>query len=247
MALTLPGSPYVESSDLVANYPAVSESLAERVDLVGVLPFADSAARTTALPTPTDGQYSYLQDTNSTEVYNGTAWVAAGTAPGLVLVNTTAFSAAAAVNINSVFSSTYQNYQIVTSFVTSVDEVVRLRLRASGTDITGATYNVAAVGFGTDNTTQNFRQLSNTNILFYVTSVESNSQTNSLTMDIFSPFESAWTAYTFQSIFAASNGSYYSFAGGGQYYQTTVADGFSLIPDSGNITGTVRVYGYKNS
>jgi hypothetical protein len=38
MALTLPGSPYVESSDLVANYPAVSESLAERVDLVGVLP-----------------------------------------------------------------------------------------------------------------------------------------------------------------------------------------------------------------
>jgi hypothetical protein len=78
MALSLPGSPYVESSDLVANYPAVSESLAERVDLVGVLPFADSAARTTALPTPTDGQFSYLQDTNTAEYYDGSVWAALG-------------------------------------------------------------------------------------------------------------------------------------------------------------------------
>tara|TARA_R110000796_G_scaffold139927_1_gene256107 strand:- start:574 stop:1257 length:684 start_codon:yes stop_codon:yes gene_type:complete len=78
MATTLPGSPYVESSDLVAGYPGVSETLAERVDTVGVLPFADSTARGTALPSPTDGQYSYLQDTNSTEYWDGAAWVAAG-------------------------------------------------------------------------------------------------------------------------------------------------------------------------
>ncbi len=78
MALTPEGTPYVESSDLVANYPAASLSLANRVDLVGVLPFASAAARTTAIPSPTDGQYSYLQDTNSTEFYNGSAWIAAG-------------------------------------------------------------------------------------------------------------------------------------------------------------------------
>lgn len=78
MANTLPGTPYVESSDLVANYPAVSESLAERVDLVGILPFATSTARGTALPTPTDGQYTYLQDTNSTEFWNGSAWETLG-------------------------------------------------------------------------------------------------------------------------------------------------------------------------
>jgi len=88
MADTLPGTPYVESSDLVSNYPAVSEDLAERVDLVGILPFADSTARTTALPTPTDGQYSYLQDTNSTEFYNGVAWVAAGGGKILQVVST---------------------------------------------------------------------------------------------------------------------------------------------------------------
>jgi hypothetical protein len=78
MALTPEGTPYVESTDLVANYPAASLSLANRVDLVGVLPFATSAARATAIPTPTDGQFTYLQDTNSTEFYNGTAFEALG-------------------------------------------------------------------------------------------------------------------------------------------------------------------------
>lgn len=74
MALTPEGTPYVEASDLVANYPAASLALANRVDLVGVLPFATSAARATAIPSPTDGQFSYLRDSDSTQFYNGTAW-----------------------------------------------------------------------------------------------------------------------------------------------------------------------------
>jgi hypothetical protein len=89
MALTPEGTPYVEASDLVAAYPAASLSLANRVDLVGVLPFADSAARTTALPSPSDGQYSYLQDTNSTEFWNGASWQAIGSGKILQIVNAT--------------------------------------------------------------------------------------------------------------------------------------------------------------
>jgi hypothetical protein len=75
MALTPEGTPYVESTDLVANYPAASLSLANRVDLVGVLPFADSAARAAAIPSPTDGQFTYLQDTNTPEFYDGASFV----------------------------------------------------------------------------------------------------------------------------------------------------------------------------
>jgi len=83
MATTAVGNPYVESSDLVANYPGVSETLAERIDVVGVNPFADAAARTTAIPSPTEGQMSSLADTDSVERYDGTAWVAVG--PGKIL------------------------------------------------------------------------------------------------------------------------------------------------------------------
>lgn len=89
MALTPEGTPYVESTDLVANYPAASLSLANRVDLVGVLPFATSTARGTAIPSPTDGQYTYLQDTNATEFWNGTAWQALGGGKILQVVRAT--------------------------------------------------------------------------------------------------------------------------------------------------------------
>ena len=42
----------------------------------GVLVFASAAARSAAITSPQEGQYSYLKDTNSTEYYDGAAWVA---------------------------------------------------------------------------------------------------------------------------------------------------------------------------
>ena len=40
-----------------------------------VMVFADAAARTTALPTPSEGMVSFLKDTNEIAVYDGSAWV----------------------------------------------------------------------------------------------------------------------------------------------------------------------------
>ncbi len=74
MAVTPVGNPYVESSDLVANYPGASEALAERIDIVGVNPFADSAARATAIPTPVEGQMASLNDDNIVYRYDGATW-----------------------------------------------------------------------------------------------------------------------------------------------------------------------------
>jgi len=108
MALTPEGTPYVESTDLVANYPAASLSLADRVDLVGVLPFADAAARTTAIPSPTDGQYSYLQDTNSTEFWNGSAWL---TTSGEVVLQSGSLTGAS-VTLSAI-PATYKDLKLV--------------------------------------------------------------------------------------------------------------------------------------
>ena len=44
-----------------------------------VMTFATEAARTTALPSPTEGMTTYLNDTNTFAVYNGSAWVPMGT------------------------------------------------------------------------------------------------------------------------------------------------------------------------
>ena len=42
----------------------------------GILVFANASARTAAITSPQEGQDSYLNDTNSTEYYDGSAWVA---------------------------------------------------------------------------------------------------------------------------------------------------------------------------
>jgi len=44
----------------------------------GIWVFANAAARTAAVTSPQEGNYSFLKDTNSTEYYDGSAWVAAG-------------------------------------------------------------------------------------------------------------------------------------------------------------------------
>jgi len=78
MAVTPVGNPYVESSDLVANYPGASEALAERLDVVGVNPFADSAARATAIPSPVEGQMASLNDDDKVYRYSGSEWLVVG-------------------------------------------------------------------------------------------------------------------------------------------------------------------------
>jgi hypothetical protein len=39
-----------------------------------VMVFADAAARTAAIPSPTEGMVAYLKDTNVTAYYSGSAW-----------------------------------------------------------------------------------------------------------------------------------------------------------------------------
>jgi hypothetical protein len=51
-----------------------------------VMVFANAAARTSAITSPQEGMFSFLKDTNSTEYYSGSAWVAvAGAGGGKVL------------------------------------------------------------------------------------------------------------------------------------------------------------------
>jgi hypothetical protein len=74
MATSAVGNPYVESSDLVANYPATSLALATRLDKYALNPFADATARDAAIPSPVQGQLAQTLDDNKAWKYDGTAW-----------------------------------------------------------------------------------------------------------------------------------------------------------------------------
>ena len=238
MATTAPGSPYVESSDLVANYPAVSEALAERVDTVGVLPFADSTARGTAIPSPPEGQYTYLQDTNATEYWDGSAWVAAGVAPGLVHINTTTFSTVSSVSLNSIFSSTYTHYRVLIDSTHSTQTEMRIRLRASGTDST-TNYYAKLIYSRFDATTVNGDAVINNGDNWWA---GMGSTTRGISLDIFNPFEAVPTRVS--NVTGDNN---HGSAGGAYHSASTSYDGLTLYPTAGTMSGICRIYGYKNS
>lgn len=134
----------------------------------GVLVFADATARTAAITSPQEGQMSYLKDTNSTEYYSGSAWVAVAGATGLTYVGCAAFRNAnqsIAKNTNTLltlpseqfdtdgFHSTVTNtgrftvptgkggkYQLTASvsFDTAITEQVWLMLYVNGSAVTAA-------------------------------------------------------------------------------------------------------------
>ena len=84
-----------------------------------VMVFASAAARTSALSAVlAEGMISYLQDTNSVEVYNGTAWAAVGGAGGgLTLLSTTTLSGA--TTTISAIDQTYKSLYLVMYGVTN--------------------------------------------------------------------------------------------------------------------------------
>ena len=238
MALTPEGTPYVESTDLVANYPAASLSLANRVDLVGVLPFADSAARSAAITSPTDGQFTYLQDTNTPEFYNGSSYVPVGTDPGLTLITSQSPSAAATVSIDNCFSATYDAYRIIFFGVASTAQDLYYRLRVGGADNSTASSYV----------TQNVQGNSTTASASLLTSDKGligfqNTNMTQFSGDIFRP---ALAVPTFLNSVAGRDPSQYSLINSSYHNQSTAYDGITIIAGAGNLTGTLKIYGYRN-
>jgi hypothetical protein len=84
----------------------VNDYLAEQA----IATFAGTAARSSAIASPSEGQFAYLQDTDQLSYYTGSAWVTApGARPLLIApeerVNVSASTATGTVTINSATDS----------------------------------------------------------------------------------------------------------------------------------------------
>ena len=76
-----------------------------------VMVFAGTAARGSAIPSPTEGMVTYLEDSNAVEVYNGSAFTAVGPGSILQVVSTTK---------TDTFTTTSSTFVDVTSFSVSI-------------------------------------------------------------------------------------------------------------------------------
>ena len=254
MAVTPVGNPYVESSDLVANYPGVSEALAERIDIVGVNPFADSAARATAIPSPVEGQMASLNDDDKVYRYSGSAWVAVGLPPGLNPVaptsiansggsastteNTTTFTTVTAISLNGIFTSAYSNYRIIVGATSAVGAELRIRLRVGGTDNSASSYDIFAGYAGT----LNGNDAANGTLWIMATS---SAISQKIGFDIYAPFVAGQTQALFQHGNTNNAGTGYTISGILNHRTSTSFDGLTVLFSQAS-SGTIQVFGYKN-
>ena len=160
---------------------------------------------------------------------------------GMVLLNTTSFSGVASQSFNNVFSATYTNYRILWKGNASTTVGVKLRLRAAGTDITSGNYfyeelvaNGATIS-GSRASTQTAVALG----------AMSNNFKHFIQAELSSPFLAEETCYESKSAYNNTTSTHLFYALAGFCSVTSSADGFTLFPDSGTISGDVSVYGYN--
>jgi hypothetical protein len=156
---------------------------------------------------------------------------------GLTLINTTTFTTSTAVSIDSLFSSTYDNYQIVfTTTTTSAGVDLFLKLRSGGADNSSNDYftQVSYLQTGTltnlaGTTTTGFFIGASANVI--ITSVINLSNPNLATS-------------TKSGVFSTMGGTNQRYTFGGFYKQNATAfTGLSILPSGGNVTGSISIYG----
>ncbi len=206
----------------------------------------DAAFGGTGEKTLAEGQFAYIEASDTTQYYDGAAWQTVG-ASGLTLISTISISAAATTNVNNVFSSTYQNYYInfTMSAISNVDTRTGFRLRASGTDAT-SNYNSQRTG-GYQSTTFSESDPMGSDEWFFCQGNSGVPTSSAVTFWIYNPFEAVPTKFISNSFDRSSSIGLITGINMGHNTNATSYDGFSLIQAAGTVSGTLRIYGLRNS
>jgi len=155
---------------------------------------------------------------------------------GLVLLNTTSFSAVASQTINQ-FSATYSHYLVLHDVVLSGSNQLRMRF----TDSAGSVLTSASYAFTSNYAATSIAHFSDgvgsSEIVMYIANPEFSG-----TIDFFNPFTSALKT---KVVFDTAGQTDMRGFGAGTYTSAVQNNGFQLYPSAGTMTGTVSVYGYN--
>ena len=204
----------------------------------GIPVFATTVTRDAAFggageKTLAEGQFAYIEATDTTQYYDGAAWQTVGTTPGLRVVKAeTAFSAVSSFTADGVFTSAYTNYLLLVNF-TTVSGGVTVQLRTGGVAST-ASYNYQALimSGGTVSGSSASAQTA-----FNAGSVGNNV---AIPIELYGPQLAAPTSYyskSHQNATLTNSWQYW-----GCHNVSTAYDGVGVLFTSG--TGTYSIYGY---
>jgi len=201
----------------------------------------DAAFGGTGEKTLAEGQFAYIEATNTTQNYDGAAWQSFGVPPGLTLVATGTAAAAASITVNTCFTTTYDEYLLVVDITGSTLATLNLQMRNAGSTITAANYQWFRTGYDNNGSSQDGHAISQTAWLFGY----ANGTTPSVArINLYDPLNSRVANH---NAFATSNnstdGGISVFSTGFRYNSAQAFDSFVLSVSAGTMTGTVRVYG----
>lgn len=187
-------------------------------------------------PVPTSGQVRLIK-TGTDTWYSSAMGAAVG--GGFTLITSQSFTASSAVNVNNCFTSAFDNYRVIlTGQASASPTAIRLRMRLSGTDNSAATYSTRRQYNGTGSN-PDVSATSAGVVEWYPV------DTHILTVDVTSPAlvrNTGWTANGMTLVTASNPQDWISW---GVHATATAFDGFTVFPSTGNMTGSVRVYGYR--
>lgn len=206
-----------------------------------VMYFAGTAARSSAIATPTTGMTTYIGTTGTAtipqiETYTGSQWQ---TPYATTLLANVSLTATSSTNILNVFNATYDNYLVFLRTDVSTTSTVRIRMGVGGTpNSTASNYKwggfLSAIGSSSGNFTGT---LSNSwDIGEALTQLTAN-------VTILSPFIAKSTNY----ISSAVGSDYYNWSYNGNMSVTTSYTDLNILCSAGTMTGNIRVYGLRNS
>jgi hypothetical protein len=170
------------------------------------------------------------------------ASVSVGSGSGSVATQgTVTFSSASSISINNCFSSAYDRYVInVDCDSASANIDVLFRLRVSGSDAAtnysyaGAGYRASGTGFNPVSTSATYVDIGRGGASYVCHSTfQAVDPFNAVPTVLLGQYGSKDSASTFINNF----GAYHS--------DSTSYTGFTIYPNTGTISGSVRVYGYK--
>jgi hypothetical protein len=205
-----------------------------------VMSFAGTASRAASIGTPVEGMYTHLEDVDRLEFWNGSAWRSPF---GLTLVNTTTFTAQNAFNIDNVFTTAYDNYKVIFTLTHSGSSGFYVQLRAGGSTVAGSDYKYQTVRV----TGTSVSGLSSTATSAWPSFNSNGAARNAnITMNIYDPARAIqtlmdWSAWTWDG--SQFGGMAWGFEG-----NNLARDGLRITTDATfTLTGTVRIYGYRNA
>lgn len=224
-----------------------------------IMRFATTTARDAAFggagePTLAEGMTCYIDADNSIYIYDGSTWVKTASASqpaGLVHLGTfTGNGTSTQIVCDNVFTTEFQNYRVVVSLLpagVNFNAVFGNFLDLSGNQV-GTSYYSSLYSQDYASGTTGFGTMRTSTTAFYIGWLPSLSAYLGASFDVFRPREAAQTIVT-GTYAGVNSGS--MFAGGqlmAQQIATTQFRGFRVLADTGspNLTGTIRVYGYRD-